>query len=231
MAERGGYDPNIIGPDGIPGSPAAREKERARMDKIYQRRRRVVGGVGGMLAAALTVAGLAAASRADKTDIEPVGGNGETTTRTSEQTRQLEIDSLKVGQEVSFYRGIVELDLNNLNLRDKPMAVQDSAGTSNKIKVDEESMIVINPVFVGSNEDGDWYRGYDAEGHEFNFAGNVGHITSVETGEPVSLDSTSIYDQSGGENKATVVATTSAGVAARTEGSENLIVGTVTRTG
>ncbi|MCC7289122.1 hypothetical protein IT414_01900 [bacterium] len=229
MAERGGYDPNMVGPDGIPGSPAARESERARMERVYQRRRRALGGVGGLLLAALAAAGLSAGNKVDKTDIEPVGG--ETTTQTSEQTRLLEIDSLRPGQEVSYYRGIVELDLNKLNLRDRPMAIQDNAGTSNKIKVSEDSMIVINPIYVESNEDGAWFRGYDAEGHEFNFAGNVGHITSVETGQPVSLGQSSIYSENGAENTAKIVATTSSGVAARTESGEELIVGTVTRTG
>ncbi len=222
MSERGGYDPNSgvkSNPDSLPFDPmktAEKRAERDRMKRVYKIRQRVVGSI----AAIGALTGVGVMAHAMEHDVAPVDQQAQTDQET--KPTELTIPDLKPGDTVDYHRGIFELNLDNINVRKSPY-VNNDVDNSNRWHLSEDSMTVINPIYVRTDENGDWYMAVDEKGDRYYFSGKVENaISDVEKGGPAQLGSSS--------ERAVIEATTSQGVLARgTEGAdEQELIGTIT---
>jgi len=186
----------------------------------------------------LAAAGLTYAREGNEVSVKPV----DPTEQEHNKDKNIELDSLKVGEEVSYYDGTISIDTSKLHIRTSPMVVEEKGdGSSNRVELSgsgDSQLIVVNPALVGpywknvnveSDPNGTWYTAATGDGREIYFVGDRGGITNVETGAPVSLDATSVYASGASDaNKAEVIATTTAGVAGRDAAGEEILLATVT---
>jgi hypothetical protein len=165
------------------------------------------------LAAVLVIGGL---MREGQTEILPTSERHE---QDSQRDRNIELKSLKVGDDVQYRDGVYKIDVNKLNLRKDPFVDHEK---NNKLTPtwDKDNLYVSGPVYVRSDDNGDWFEAVDANGVEMYFSGSNGGISDVSTGKDVDLEAM-------GLKNAEVVATTTKGNAAKNEDGENVLIATI----
>jgi hypothetical protein len=126
----------------------------------------------------------------------------------SSQEKNIELEFLKVGDEVQYKEGVFLVDSKKIKFRKEPAVIQDSSGDSNRYhpKADSDQIYVQNPVLIKDTKDlnGPWFEAVGADGQEVFFSGNKGGISDVATGKEIALDNSQL-------NSGRVIATTAKG--------------------
>lgn len=177
MAERGGYDPNS---EMYNSTREAGGERTWRQERVFKVRRRVATALAGVVALAASYG----VARAQEQDVRPVDPTEQSS---AEAAKPLELDNLKPGDEVRYHHGIVEIDTTKLNIRKSPVVANDESA-SNAWKLDADRLVVVNPIYVKSDENGNWYLGVDGEGNFYYWVDSQpGTITDMESGGDADL--------------------------------------------
>ena len=191
------------------------ESEHKKQESKFKRQ------IAGAVLAALTIAGIAykhsSSEQPDKVAIERVDINS----GAEPQGESVNNNELKLGKEYEIAQGVFQINPGELNVRKRPVVVEDkSAGETNKYQLSSK-ITVINPVYVKTDVNGSWWVAADSHGRNYYFTGDNGGIVEYENGQKVS----NLLSENNVSVK--IVATTSKGNVASDTAGEDIMVGTI----
>lgn len=126
---------------------------------------------------------------------------------------------LVIGSERMTDEGIFTIHIDKLNVRKQPSVIEETAtGESNKYNL-KDDITVVNPVYVKTDANGDWWLATDAEGKNYFFTGTNGGITPQGSDKYIKALVK--------ETEAKVDATTSAGNSGTTKDGERIMLATI----